>query len=123
MDVGCGEAAFLGSAQRMGRGVMAQHNGVVVGWCIEARRVWTRHWREAPSTRQFVDAASAARGLFWVGTVRHGSCLVRRGSAHSRYLLLRGLEAMDPSLRIGLDTSSAFRGVRRRCCGVPLGTL
>ena len=80
-------------------------------------------WSEEQSTRQFVDAASAARGLFWVGTVRHGSFLVRRGSAHSRCLLLRELEAMDPSHRIGLETPSTFRGVRRRCCGVPFGTL
>ena len=123
MDVGCGEAALLGSAQRLGCGVMPQHNGVVVGWCIEARRAWTRRWREAQSTRPFVDAASAARGLFWVGKVLHGLCLVRRGSAYSRYLLLRGLEAMDPSHRSGLETPSAFRGVRRRCCGVSLGTV
>ena len=80
-------------------------------------------WSEEQSTRQFVDAASAARGLFWVGTVRHGSFLVRRGSAHSRCLLLRELEAMDPSHRIGLETPSTFRGVRRHCCGIPLGTL
>lgn len=123
MDVGCGEAALLGSARRMGRGVMAQHHGVVVSWCFEARRAWTRRWREAQSTRQLVDTASAARGLFWIGTACHGSCRGRRGNGHSRYVLLREFEAMDPSHRIGLETPSAFRGVRRRCCGVPLSSV